>query len=163
MYTLVSILLTIALLCALPAYLFGRKGIRESLLAAEEGISTRTCVITYTVVGLSFGLLLLFFAYHSAVLIYGCLENQSSMQYVHTACSICSTVFLAWLHIHTRRARQRRKHKHAITHRLSSLVSGIINSVGLICLFMGLVEPPVALLGVLVFVIRHMVSYTAHK
>ena len=163
MYTLVSILLTIAFLCALPAYLQGRKSIRESLLAAEEGFSTSSCIVTYTIAGIGFGLLLLFFAYHTAMLIYGCMESQNLMQYVHTACSICATVFLAWLHIHTRRARQRRKHKHAITHRLSSLVSGIINTIGVVCIFMGLVEPAVALLGVLVFVLRYMISYTAHK
>ncbi len=163
MYFIVSLLLTIALLCALPAYLIGRKTIRESLLAAEEGFSSRTCTVFYTITGILFGLLLLFFAYNTAALIYGCMDDQSVVQGLHTVCSICSTVLFAWLHIHSRRARQRRSHKYAVSHRLSSLFSGVINSVGVICIFMGLVNPPLALLGILVFVIRYMVSYTAHK
>lgn len=163
MWTLITLLLTIALLCAIPAYLIGRKGIRDSLLAAEEGFSTRSCVIFYTVTGLIFGLLLLYLAYYSSALIFGCLEHPAPMQYVQTGCAICSTVLLSWLHIHTRRARQRRKHKHETTHRLSSLVSGLFTSAGLICLWSGLGEPALALLGVLIFAMRHMISYTAHK
>lgn len=49
MDSLITLLLTIAFLCALPAYLIGRKGIRESLLAAEEGFSTSSCMIFYNI------------------------------------------------------------------------------------------------------------------
>lgn len=163
MYTLITLLLTIVFLCALPAYLIGRKGIRESLLAAEEGFSTSSCMVFYHITGLVMLLLLLYFAYHAATLIYGCINGGDLWSCIHAATSTCATFLCAWMHIHTRRSRQRRSGKHALNARISSLLSGIINSVGFICLFMGLVNPPLALLGVLVFVLRYMLSYTAHQ
>jgi hypothetical protein len=163
MYSLITLLFTIVFLCALPAYLIGRKGIRESLLAAEEGFSTSSCIIFYHITGLVMLLLLLYFAYHSSALIYGCINGGDMWCYIHAATSTCATFLCAWVHIHTRRARQRRSGKHALNAHISSLLSGIINSVGFICLFMGLVQPPLALLGVLVFVLRYMLSYTAHQ
>lgn len=164
MYSLSTLLLSIVFLCSIPAYIFGRKGIRESLIAAEDGVPTRNRMVLYQLAGIISVILLLYFAYNTATLLYGCAAHaDDSYYYYHAFTSGCSTILCAWVHIHTRRARQRNQHKHLLSHRLSSLVSGTINSVGFVCLFMGLAEPAIALLGVLVFVLRYMISYTAHK
>ncbi len=163
MYSLLTLLLTIVFLCSLPAYLLARKSLRESLLAAEEGFSTSSCLIFYTLTGLVMLLLMLLCAYNTAALLLACTSAASIWWHVNTFTSLCATFLLAWGHIHTRRACQRRKGKIVLSRRISSLLSGIINSIGFICLFLGLVDFSLALLGIIIFVLRYMLSYTAHR
>lgn len=165
-YQLCTLLLSIVFLCALPAYLLGRRGIKQTLLTVEEGFSTRTCLIAYTLLGWGSIILLLLFAFFASSLIFFLIagwNEPSTMQYVHSGTSVCSTILFAWIHIHTRRSRQRLRQKYPLTHRLNSLLSGTINSVGLICLMSGLYEPAAALLGVLIFALRYMLSYIGHR
>lgn len=159
-YPVLTLILAMAFLCLLPAYIFGRKSIRQALLAIEDGYSLRTRLIIYRILGLISVLSMAFFAFGAASLIYRTIIVGG---YVNAFTSVCATILCAWVHIHTRRARQRNTKKVILSDRLSSLVSAIINSAGCICLFMGLVEPGLAILGVLIFVLRYMLSYISHK
>ena len=124
-YQLCTLLLSMVFLCVLPAYLLGRRGIKQTLLTVEEGFSTRTCLITYTLLGWGSIILLLLFAFFASSLIFFLIagwNEPSAMQYVHSGTSVCSTILFAWIHIHTRRSRQRLRQKYPLTHRLSSLL-----------------------------------------
>lgn len=121
----------IAFFCLLPAYIFNRQGVRESLLLLEDGCPRWVCLTGYALICLEFTLNSLFLTAMAVVqLFYG--EERSIIGGLF---SFAAALMTLWTAVLSRRAFWRIWKKRPIHHRIRSLLSTLRIGTALLFLY----------------------------
>ncbi len=121
----------IAFFCLLPAYIFNRQGVRESLLLLEDGCPRWLCLAGYAVICLEFTINSII---QNVMAVTQLFYDEERSIFGGVFCFAAALMSL-WIAVLSRRAFWRIWKKHPIHYRMRSLPSTLLIGTALLCLY----------------------------